>query len=52
MSAGLADKPIPAAIAALARAAFSIDVSFGLIIELCPSDGIEFHLPNLDVYRK
>ena len=52
MSAAIADETMTAATAALAGVAVSIDVSFALIIDPYPNDGIVFHLFNFDVYRK
>ena len=51
MSAAIADETMTAATAGLAGVAVSIDVSFALIIDLYPSDGIDFHLSNFDGRR-
>jgi hypothetical protein len=48
MSAAIADETTTAATAALAGVAVSIDVSFALIIDPYPNDGIDFHLSNFD----
>ena len=48
MSAAIADETMTAATAALAGVAVSIDVSFALIIDPYPNDGIDFHLSNFD----